>query len=259
MSNHAPQITAGEAAFTLRRLLEHPNATNTMKRRFKSLLSATEAAGPDALTLDYLTVRTATVGDGPSATTSLRKFREYLGTDSRDLGVPLSLEVDGNKKRGAEGRRCWFPGRSQQGYELSTTSAALTSSVERETLVNAEALPQDAAEAAARTADKDITLWVHLDHDTATTGVAEKLEDLLHERLVTNDKLAEHGLGVRISNSHLLAGQSAEHLHDRRQQAAIIVPLVTHKWFASQRAAPLPGDVQLVPVCAEPMKTQVKH
>ena len=250
------RLSAGDAAANIRRLLERTEHQTT-QRRLETLLSAAEAVEPDADTLDYVAVRTATVGDGPSAGDSFRTFRSHFSKASTQLGIPMTLDVDGNKRQGAEGRRCWFTGESQRGIELSHTSAALTRSIDEEALVGADALPQDAVEDAARTAEKQVTLWVHLEHHHDTTATAKKLEELLEPWLVTNDLLAKLGIGVRLSNSCLLAGQSNKQLNDRRQQAAVIVPLLTPKWVADNRSASWPATAELVPVCAEPMNSAI--
>lgn len=263
MSNHRPnealpQLSAGDAAAKIRRLLQRTEHQTT-RRRLEALLAAVEAVAPDADTLDYVAVRFATVGDGPSAADSFRTFRSNFSEASNQLGTPMTLEVDGNKKQGAEGRRCWFTGQSQRGIELSNTSAALTRSVDEESLVSADALPQDAVEDVARTAEKEVTVWIHLEHDPNTTATAEKLEELLEPWLSMHDQLAKLGIGVRISNSHLLAGQSSKQLNDRRQQAVVIVPLLTPKWVADHRETHWPAAAQLVPVCVTAMRTKIEN
>lgn len=74
-----------------------------------------------------------------------------------------------------------------------------------------------------------------------------------------HDQLAKLGIGVRISNSHLLAGQSSKQLNDRRQQAVVIVPLLTPKWVADHRETHWPAAAQLVPVCVTAMRTKIEN
>ena len=253
-----PHLSAGEAAANLELMLTQAS-NETTRRRLQALLTAARAFEPDTDTLDYLAVRTTTVGDGPSASDTFRTFRSEFKKASARLGIPMTLDVDGHKKGGAEGRRCWFTGTSQRGRMVSKISANLTKGVADNLFVETDALTQDASDETSRAAEKELTVWVHLEHHPDITNIAEQIEQLLRPRLATHDQLGKLSISVRLSNCHLLAGQSNEQLDDRRLQATIIAPLMTHQWLADHQQPPWPIETDLVPLCAEPMGTRVKN
>ena len=253
-----PRLTATQAVPLLHQLSATMSGRHTLRGRCTQLadvLATTQGADTEFLlsaALDRL------FPDHPQAVNRFRDFRYALNGEAERAGVPIRVQTD-TQRTGDAGRRGWWA----EGMPAGSAEVARVSTLASRTLetspVTLDAVDQADHERTARQLGAT-TLWVHLEHGEEESEMAEAMETLLDQRTQTNLNLAAANLAVRYSTCNLVAGQTEAHRKRRRNQATIVIPLLTHAELKRlAEGPPWPATTCTAPVCIEPLTDHIKN
>ena len=242
------RLTTAQVEASLGQLLHLLNSSTTLHRRARALHQSLARWDPHDDTLSYEAVMVATVGK--DEVTTFGQFRRDLNAAAATNSVGLALEVDGNKKGGSAGRECWFVGTPVTAKQIERSSTATTASQGQ--AVASDGLPQDAAEAQLRVTSAKTPMRVHIEHSEDQLDAAQELAKLLQLRLNLHTKLTTEGVATSLTTCELLGGQELAQVQLRRDQADVILLILSYQWSDLYMSAPpWPSMRPVLPICGE--------
>jgi WD40 repeat protein len=249
------RLTAGQAESALRQLVAELDEAKVLHRRAIALLSAVAASEPHLATFDYELLVEGTVGAGE--VDAFRKFRGDLNDAAKEQGLSLSLEADTNRKSGATGRQCWFEGAPLTAQQIERSSSATTT---QGPTVPSDGLPQEAVETRRRAAAARTTLSVHIDHAADQLDTARKLGESLGLRLGLLPQFILNDVSSIVTTCELLGGQEFSQVQARRDDADVIVVILSYSWLNDNSThAPWSANQFVVPICGELVPTALTN
>lgn len=249
-TTNAVRLTTGQVEPNLDRLLDRIRSSTKLHKRALALRQSLADVDPHHDDLSYEAVMAITVGKGE--VTAFGQFRRDLNEAAAAASISLILEVDSNRKSGSAGRTCWFEGTPATAGQIERSSSATTASQGQ--AVSTEGLPQNAAEAQRRAATALTSMVVHIEHSEDQLDTARELAGMLQLRLDPHTMLKDAGVATTLTTCELLGGQQLAQIQLRREQADVIVLILSYQWIEFHRKdLPWPSTRLLVPICGEPV------